>query len=60
MYDKQTAMRELLDRLPEPDNSVADDDGFIQAIEKAIPGIWKNADIEGMEDANNGEEKRTN
>lgn len=60
MYDKQTAMRELLDRLPEPDNSVADDDGFIQAIEKAIPGIWSNADVEGMEDENNGEEKRTN
>lgn len=60
MYDKQTAMRELLDRLPEPDNSVADDDGFIQAIEKAMPGIWKNADIEGMEGESNGEEKRTN
>lgn len=60
MYDKQKAMKELLERLPEPDNSVADDDGFIQAIEKAIPGIWKNADIEGMEDENNGEEKRTN
>ncbi|MDO5882545.1 terminase small subunit [Ligilactobacillus animalis] len=60
MYDKQKAMKELLERLPEPDNSVADDDGFIQAIENAIPGIWKNADIEGMEDENNGEEKRTN
>lgn len=35
MYDKQTAMRELLDRLPEPDNSVADDDSFIQAINQA-------------------------
>ncbi|MDU3215231.1 MAG: hypothetical protein E6672_05215, partial [Negativicoccus succinicivorans] len=60
MYDKQKAMKELLERLPEPDNSVADDDGFIQAIEKAIPGIWSNADVEGMEDENNGEEKRTN
>lgn len=60
MYDKQTAMRELLDRLPEPDNSIADDDGFIKAIEQAIPGIWSNADIEGMDGESNGEEKRTN
>lgn len=59
MYDKQTAMRELLDRLPEPDNSIADDDGFIKAIEQAIPGIWNNADVEGVESEKNGQEKRT-
>lgn len=59
MYDKQTAMRELLDRLPEPDNSLADDDGFIKAIEQAIPGIWNNADVEGVESEKNGKEKRT-
>ncbi|MBX9012647.1 terminase small subunit [Ligilactobacillus murinus] len=59
MYDKQTAMRELLDRLPEPDNSIADDDGFIKAIEQAIPGIWNNADVEGVGSEKNGKEKRT-
>ena len=52
-------MRELLDRLPEPDNSIADDDGFIKAIEQAIPGIWNNADVEGVESEKNGQEKRT-
>lgn len=60
MYDKQTAMRELLNRLPEPDNSVADDDGFIQAINQAIPSVWANAEVEGMEDENNGEDKHAN
>ena len=59
MYDKQTAMRELLDRLPEPDNSIADDDGFIKAIEQAIPGIWNNTDVEGVGNEKNGKEKRT-
>ena len=60
MYDKQKAMKELLERLPEPDNSIVDDDGFIKAIEQAIPGIWNNADVEGVESEKNGEEKRTN
>ncbi|TGY50755.1 terminase small subunit [Ligilactobacillus murinus] len=49
MYDKQKAMKELLERLPEPDNSIVDDDGFIQAINQAIPSIWANAEVEGME-----------
>ncbi|MCR1895851.1 terminase small subunit [Ligilactobacillus murinus] len=60
MYDKQKAMKELLERLPEPDNSIVDDDGFIQAINKAIPSVWANAEVEGMEDENNGEDKHAN
>ncbi len=60
MYDKQKAMKELLERLPEPDNSIVDDDGFIQAINQAIPSIWANAEVEGMEDGNNGEDKHAN
>lgn len=60
MYDKQKAMKELLERLPEPDNSIVDDDGFIKAIEQAIPSVWANAEVEGMEDENNGEDKHAN
>lgn len=60
MYDKQKAMKELLERLPEPDNSIVDDDGFIKAIEQAIPSVWANAEVEGMGDENNGEDKHAN
>ncbi len=60
MYNKQKAMKELLERLPEPDNSIVDDDGFIKAIEQAIPSVWANAEVEGMEDENNGEDKHAN
>ncbi|QAS70251.1 terminase [Oenococcus sicerae] len=44
LYDKQKAMKELLDRLPEPEVKDDSDDGFITAIDKKMGDIWKDGD----------------
>lgn len=36
LYDKQKAMRELLDRLPEPVETDTEDDSFLGAIKRAV------------------------
>ncbi|MFD1431215.1 terminase small subunit [Lacticaseibacillus yichunensis] len=42
LYDKQKAIKELLDRLPEPVGDDGDnDDGFLKAIDKSAEDAWK-------------------
>ncbi len=41
LYDKQKAMKELLDRLPEPEVDDDSNDGFIDAIDKSMNNVWK-------------------
>ncbi|TEU20869.1 terminase [Oenococcus oeni] len=44
LYDKQRAMKELLDRLPEPEIKDESDDGFLSAIDKNLENTWKESD----------------
>ncbi|OIM22399.1 terminase [Oenococcus oeni] len=44
LYDKQKAMKELLDRLPEPEIKDENDDGFLRAIDKNLDHAWKESD----------------
>ncbi|MDV7715272.1 terminase small subunit [Oenococcus oeni] len=44
LYDKQRAMKELLDRLPEPEIKDESDDGFLRAIDKNLENTWKESD----------------
>lgn len=44
LYDKQRAMKELLDRLPEPEIKDKSDDGFLRAIDKNLENTWKESD----------------
>lgn len=44
MYDKQKAMKELLERLPEPEIEDTSDDGFLAAIDKSMDKVWGDDD----------------
>ncbi|MFT8916548.1 MAG: terminase small subunit [Oenococcus sp.] len=44
LYDKQKAMKELLDRLPEPEIEDDSDDGFLEAIDQNLDQVWKDGD----------------
>lgn len=44
MYDKQKAMKELLDRLPEPTSDTQEQDSFLQAIKEATKQVQGNDD----------------
>ncbi|WP_338208321.1 terminase small subunit [Lactiplantibacillus paraxiangfangensis] len=41
LYDKQKAMKELLERLPEPEVEDGTDDGFLDAIDKSMNDVWE-------------------
>ncbi|MFD1411710.1 terminase small subunit [Lapidilactobacillus gannanensis] len=40
LYDKQKAMKELLDRLPEPDIDDDSQDDFLEAIDESMDKVW--------------------